>query len=536
MHPRVGLTAAVAIALSACARTNATAPDYGGGDGRAVSPSPSTSTVGAVVSGPPADAGAQAIGMVTVKGGSYEKGLRRDESSNMPSGYHFRVAVAPFAIDRTEVTVGAYAACVQEGRCTAEMRKCKPVPPDVPDHPMTCVNQMQAAAYCRWQGKRLPSDAEWEFAARGGDGRSYPWGDAKPDGVCIGRDTGATGGSADVGTCTVGTHAQDTSPFGVLDMAGNVSEWTSTPSAYAEGYDDPAERGGYEPDSEHAIVRGGSWGDRAGAAAAVLMKRTTFDRTPAVGFRCALSLSPGDGGAGVAPDQDAVDGLPRVREGQMVHVAGGTLAPSLDGGESARAGQAIAVAAFDIDVTEVTAMAYAKCVEAKRCVSTLPGDPAMRGYEQSHSGVVCSEGKEQLAGHPMNCVSAKQAAAYCAWAGKRLPTEGEWQLAAGGADRRSLPWGEADPKKRPCWDRPGGDVPYTGTCPVATHPDDASPSGVFDMAGNVGEWTTGNAGAGFVSKGGSWQTVARYFTSLAARTDRTNQPDGDDTIGFRCAR
>jgi formylglycine-generating enzyme required for sulfatase activity len=261
------------------------------------------------------------------------------------------------------------------------------------------------------------------------------------------------------------------------------------------------------------------------------MKTTTFDRTPAVGFRCARSLSSGDGGLS-EPDGD----LPRVTEGQMVHVAGGALAPGLDGGAAAGGAMAIAVAAFDIDVTEVTAKAYAKCIEAKRCESTLPADPAMRGHEQSHADAICSEDKPPLAGHPMNCVSAKQAAAYCAWMKKRLPTEIEWQFAAGGSDGRSLPWGQADPARKACWDRPGGDVPYTGTCPVATHPDDVSPLGVYDMAGNVSEWTTGKAGAGFVLKGGSWENAPRSFTSLGARTDRTNQPEGGDTIGFRCAR
>jgi formylglycine-generating enzyme required for sulfatase activity len=195
------------------------------------------------------------------------------------------------------------------------------------------------------------------------------------------------------------------------------------------------------------------------------------------------------------------------------------------------------VAAFDIDVTEVSAAAYAKCIEAKRCTSALPDDPSMRGYEQSHTGVVCSEGKEALAEHPMNCVGAKQAATYCAWVKKRLPTEAEWEFAAGGSDGRSFPWGAADPQKKPCWDRPGGDIPYSGTCPVATHPDDVSPFGVYDMAGNVSEWTTGPAGAGFIEKGGSWQTAARYSPpGIADRHDRSKQPDGGDTTGFRCAR
>jgi formylglycine-generating enzyme required for sulfatase activity len=93
-------------------------------------------------------------------------------------------------------------------------------------HPINCITKTQAERYCAAQGKRLPSAAEWEFAARGTDGRSYPWGnDDASEQVCWqGRH------DADFKkTCPVGSFPAGASPFGALDMAGNVAEWTSTP-------------------------------------------------------------------------------------------------------------------------------------------------------------------------------------------------------------------------------------------------------------------------------------------------------------------
>jgi formylglycine-generating enzyme required for sulfatase activity len=100
------------------------------------------------------------------------------------------------------------------------------VPPSVvprrQDHPINCIEWKQAVAYCKWTGKRLPTEQEWEYAARGTDGRKWPWGNEKPDAkrACLdGKE----------GTCPVGRFPSDASPFGVLDMEGNVGEWTSSP-------------------------------------------------------------------------------------------------------------------------------------------------------------------------------------------------------------------------------------------------------------------------------------------------------------------
>ena len=124
-------------------------------------------------------------------------------------------------------------------------------------HPAVNVSWRDAAAFCRWLGQgtglafRLPTEAEWEKAARGADGRIYPWGDAPPDETLCNID-GTVGD-----TTPVGTYPKGASPCGALDMAGNVWEWTGSlykeyPYDAADGREDPS-GGGLR------VVRGGSW-------------------------------------------------------------------------------------------------------------------------------------------------------------------------------------------------------------------------------------------------------------------------------------
>lgn len=145
-----------------------------------------------------------------------------------------RVTIAAFEMDRTEVTVAEYEACVEAGGCTEAAQgsrydACNWKRPGRRSHPINCVDWDQANAFCSWSGKRLPTAAEWEYAARGTDGRKYPWGNGSPDEqLCwSGRNPRDT-------TCEVGRYPGGASPFGLLDMAGNVAEWTSTvvPPAY----------------------------------------------------------------------------------------------------------------------------------------------------------------------------------------------------------------------------------------------------------------------------------------------------------------
>ena len=157
------------------------------------------------------------------------------------------VKVEAFEMDETEVTVEAYRACLDAGKCTAPNTgaPCNWGQPKRDDHPVNCVDWEQAKAYCAWALKRLPSEEEWEYAAKGTDGRKYSWGKDGPGTTRACYDQTASGR-----TCKAGSYPSGDSPFGLKDMAGNVWEWTA--SAYCP-YDNP-----YCTSSDR-VVRGGSW-------------------------------------------------------------------------------------------------------------------------------------------------------------------------------------------------------------------------------------------------------------------------------------
>lgn len=179
--------------------------------------------------------------------------------------------------------------------------------------------------------------------------------------------------------------------------------------------------------------------------------------------------------------------------------------------------EARSVGTFELDVTEVTVAAYQACVDAGVC--TVP-----------KSGERCNWGRRGRGAHPINCVDWEQANAFCGWAGKRLPTEEEWEYAARGNAGRTYPWGETAPSRtKLCLDR--GD----GTCPVCSRPSGSTPSGLCDMAGNVWEWTNASEEQGRVMRGGS------LFSYMAAEVRSSSRKWGDPKgrvyfLGFRCAR
>lgn len=134
------------------------------------------------------------------------------------------VQVGAFALDEREVTVRAYRACVEAGACgqPAKTPGCNYGRAGRDDHPINCVDWEQARAFCGWLGRRLPTEDEWEFAARGTAGQSYPWGGLLPDTgnyLCWKR------GAAD-GTCPSGAFPRGVN--GLYDMGGNVWEWTAS--------------------------------------------------------------------------------------------------------------------------------------------------------------------------------------------------------------------------------------------------------------------------------------------------------------------
>lgn len=184
-------------------------------------------------------------GMASIKGARFWLGSKFGSESPEESP-RYLTELADYCLDYTEVTVAAYHACVEGGDCDpayADTQLCNSGHDGRQDHPINCVSWYQAQAFCEWRGARLPSEAEWEFAARGGeDYRRYPWGDASPDGnACWKSPT----------SCPVASYPSGA--FGLYDITGNVWEWV------ADGF------GPYpwpDPDSPHRGYRGGSFSRR----------------------------------------------------------------------------------------------------------------------------------------------------------------------------------------------------------------------------------------------------------------------------------
>jgi formylglycine-generating enzyme required for sulfatase activity len=165
-----------------------------------------------------------ATGMVEVPAGICFLGQGRDANTR-----EHRARLSAFRIDRHEVTVERYAKCVKNGACTvpASGDQCNWGVKGRDQHPINCVDWHQAKTYCHWAGKRLPTEAEWEKAARGTDRRPHPWGEEEPS--CeraVVRVKGEAGCGRD-STWPVGSKPAGASPYGVLDMAGNVREWVA---------------------------------------------------------------------------------------------------------------------------------------------------------------------------------------------------------------------------------------------------------------------------------------------------------------------
>lgn len=162
-------------------------------------------------------------------------------------------------IDQTEVTNRRYEACVAAGVCKEPARPGSYTRveyygnPQFLDYPVIYVDWFNASRYCQWAGKRLPTEAEWEKAGRGVDGITFPWGNGEP-GLEQANHGWLVGDTAEVGSYLSGA-----SPFGVLDMAGNVMEWVS--DWYGEYTTSPYKT--YNPrgpdDGSHRVARGGSY-------------------------------------------------------------------------------------------------------------------------------------------------------------------------------------------------------------------------------------------------------------------------------------
>ena len=201
------------------------------------------------------------------------------------------VFVSGFYMDKFEVTVGRYAKFLKAmGDIGApEEWQSASLPADS-DLPVVGVDWNDASGYCRWAGRRLPTEAEWERAGRGSDERKYPWGNDAPT---PGRAQYGKPPATSVykgGVARVGSHTDDASPFGVFDLAGNVTEWVA--DWFSESFAASDARNPKGPESGTSrVLRGASWYEPAERL--VLIKRwqaspSTHDH--GIGFRCAADL------------------------------------------------------------------------------------------------------------------------------------------------------------------------------------------------------------------------------------------------------
>ena len=521
-----------------------------------------------------------AVQMVLVSEGLFWMGADDTEQESQP----FRkVHLYKYYIDRYEVSVAQFSACVVDGSCLAPAsgEDCNWGVSGRDDHPANCVSWFDAQRFCNWAGKRLPTEAEWEKAARGTSGDLFPWGAERPD--CERAVTGwGSLGCGEQGTWPVGSKPAGESPYGAQDMIGNVWEWVA--DAYEVDYyrrapvTNPVNR----VSTDHRVLRGNSWYYSYPPMISLVSNRFRFRPArwyPYIGFRCVKSDEPmtfmvdaatfeppvhhhqnwidRNLAARHSEGEEPFDVRPRPDD--MIRIPAGFFIMGSTRGESDEVPvRSVYLKAFDIDKYEMTVSQYQKCVAEGGCPQPEP----LQGVLHSYEAHLCNWGQANRDNHPINCMRWREADAYCRWAGKRLPTEAEWEKAARGSDGRRFPWGNDQANCDWAVIDDGGDgCGRESTWPVGSKPEGASPYGVMDMSGNVWEWvadwythgyyaqapninphndravpSVSGDKPGKVLRGGSWADQTEIIHRAANRLEYNPDTPPDYTVGFRCAR
>ena len=475
--------------------------------------------------------------MVSIPGGSFDMG---DLSGDGDEGPVRNVTVPAFRLGKHEVTFAQWDACVADGGCNGY------TPDDEGwgrgNRPVINVSWDDAQSFIAWlNGKtggnyRLPTEAEWEYAARAGSTTKYSWGNSigSNRANCGGNGCGDSYGN----TAPVGSFPANA--WGLHDLHGNVSEWALDcwNGSYAGA---PTDGSAWESgDCGRRVVRGGSWTNDAWPLRSAF--RVGFDRALRShngGFRLAQDQFSGEA---VQEESRERTALERELAGEMVSIPGG----SFDMGDLSGEGDdgelpvhSVTVPAFRLGKHEVTFAQWDACVADGGCNGYSPGDV---GWGRGN--------------RPVIEVSWDDIQAYIAWlngrtgGNYRLPTEAEWEYAARAGSTTLYSWGDDIGSNRAnCSNDMCGDS-YEFTAPVGSFP--ANAWGLHDMHGNVSEWVqdcynygyegapsdgsaweSGNCDYGVI-RGGAWYDYARYLRSADrggnVRASRNN------SVGFRLAQ
>jgi formylglycine-generating enzyme required for sulfatase activity len=417
--------------------------------------------------------------------------------------------------------------------------------------PVVQVSWEDAVAYCTWAGARLPTEAEWEKAARGTQGATYPWGEAAPASDLLNfADLSLAVNWADKNvndgyqfTAPVRSYPRGVSPYGALDMAGNVWEWTADwYQPYPGNHKSNAEYG-----EKSRVLRGGSW--TSNSPFTRVSERNPYRPLAAsseAGFRCAGDTnmptkvpptSTATPTASITPTPTEPPGKITEHEAEMGLVPGGIfMMGSSHGDPDEKPQHPVIMSAYYMDVNEVTNGLYQACVKAGDC--SAPTDISSFYTRTSYYG------NPEFDHYPVINVSWEQSQTYCDWRGARLPTEAEWEYAARGMDMRIYPWGKTIDTGYANY----AESQDENTSVVGFYEKGKSPFGMNDMAGNVWEWTAdwyqpypGNMagspayGESYrVIRGGSWSYLAEYLRT--SNRYWTKPEESHFYLGFRCAR
>ncbi len=231
------------------------------------------------------------LDMVTIPAGTFTMGCTGDDCSDDCENKH-KVSLNEFKMDKYEVTIEKYRTCVDAGKCPApaDFKDCNWAAQTKEDHPVNCVSWQDADAFCKWQGKRLPTEAEREKAARGEKSLVYPWGDQVAECRFVVMDMG-TPGCQKNGTHDIKAKDRGQSPYGLFNMIGNVAEWVT------DWYDDDIYPSGERKNpvctsgnkKQEKVFRGGSWKTSVQAKLKCYSrdKLPMTQKNPEIGFRCA---------------------------------------------------------------------------------------------------------------------------------------------------------------------------------------------------------------------------------------------------------